>query len=170
MTTPLTVIKFQTLSSLALVFALHVFKVSSTIQQQRIRDELTNLGSQHRSTSWMKLMQLLTSEMCPLWPTTSKIGPKMLNSSLSPCGAFRFSQYRPTTLTTENRNDMFELSHRLIGIYKTSNATRSAFFIVPFPCLHDIERHAIGISIDNHALQTTIPRLQPPPPTTQATV
>lgn len=24
------------------------------------------------------------------------------------------------------RNDMFELSHRLIGIYKTSNATRSA--------------------------------------------
>lgn len=23
------------------------------------------------------------------------------------------------------RNDMFELSHRLIGIYKTSNATRS---------------------------------------------
>ncbi|THH32819.1 hypothetical protein EUX98_g1311 [Antrodiella citrinella] len=31
------------------------------------------------------------------------------------------------------RNDMFELSHRLIGIYKTSNATRS-------------------ISIDNHAL------------------
>lgn len=24
-----------------------------------------------------------------------------------------------------SRNDMFELSHRLIGIYKTSNATRS---------------------------------------------
>ncbi|TCD63502.1 hypothetical protein EIP91_005335 [Steccherinum ochraceum] len=33
------------------------------------------------------------------------------------------------------RNDMFELSHRLIGIYKTSNATRS-------------------ISIDNHALHS----------------
>ncbi|KAI0334017.1 RecF/RecN/SMC protein [Cubamyces sp. BRFM 1775] len=33
------------------------------------------------------------------------------------------------------RNDMFELSHRLIGIYKTANATRS-------------------ISIDNHALHT----------------
>ncbi|PIL31300.1 hypothetical protein GSI_05998 [Ganoderma sinense ZZ0214-1] len=33
------------------------------------------------------------------------------------------------------RNDMFELSHRLIGIYKTANATRS-------------------ISIDNHALST----------------
>jgi len=36
------------------------------------------------------------------------------------------------------RNDMFELSHRLIGIYKTSNATRS-------------------ISIDNHALHTAPP-------------
>jgi len=28
-------------------------------------------------------------------------------------------------LTSPHRNDMFELSHRLIGIYKTSNATRS---------------------------------------------
>ncbi|PPQ96365.1 hypothetical protein CVT26_004967 [Gymnopilus dilepis] len=46
------------------------------------------------------------------------------------------------------RNDMFELSHRLIGIYKTSNATRS-------------------ISIDNHALHTSIP---PPPPPSSAAV
>ncbi|KAI0778854.1 RecF/RecN/SMC protein [Trametes elegans] len=36
------------------------------------------------------------------------------------------------------RNDMFELSHRLIGIYKTANATRS-------------------ISIDNHALHAIPP-------------
>jgi hypothetical protein len=94
---------FQTLSSLALVFALHVFKVSSTIQQQQIRDELTNIGSQHRFTSWMKLMQLLISEMYPLWPTTSKIEPKMLNSSSSPCGEFlvaQFSQCGPATLTS----------------------------------------------------------------------
>ncbi|KAI0673837.1 RecF/RecN/SMC protein [Trametes maxima] len=41
------------------------------------------------------------------------------------------------------RNDMFELSHRLIGIYKTANATRS-------------------ISIDNHALQA-IPMTMPAP-------
>ncbi|KAI0354668.1 RecF/RecN/SMC protein [Trametes cingulata] len=41
------------------------------------------------------------------------------------------------------RNDMFELSHRLIGIYKTANATRS-------------------ISIDNHALHAV------PPPTAVA--
>ncbi|KAI0652571.1 RecF/RecN/SMC protein [Trametes meyenii] len=41
------------------------------------------------------------------------------------------------------RNDMFELSHRLIGIYKTANATRS-------------------ISIDNHALHA-IPMTTPAP-------
>ncbi|XP_006453917.1 hypothetical protein AGABI2DRAFT_181926 [Agaricus bisporus var. bisporus H97] len=52
------------------------------------------------------------------------------------------------------RNDMFELSHRLIGIYKTSNATRS-------------------VSIDNHILvqktkQSRAPNQSfagPPPPT-----
>ena len=31
------------------------------------------------------------------------------------------------------RNDMFELSHRLIGIYKTSNATRSECANLEFP-------------------------------------
>lgn len=36
------------------------------------------------------------------------------------------------------RNDMFELSHRLIGIYKTANATQS-------------------IAIDNHALAVVRP-------------
>jgi hypothetical protein len=93
---------FQTLSSLALVFALHVFKVSSMIQQQRIRDKLTNIESQRHFTSWMKLMQLLISEMYPLWPTTSRIEPKMPNSSSSPCGEFlmvQFSECRPATLT-----------------------------------------------------------------------
>jgi RecF/RecN/SMC N terminal domain len=53
-----------------------------------------------------------------------------------------------------NRNDMFELSHRLIGIYKTANATRSR----PFTAL--LESRLIelrtGISIDNHAL-TAVP-------------
>ncbi|KAJ3512348.1 hypothetical protein NMY22_g15359 [Coprinellus aureogranulatus] len=43
------------------------------------------------------------------------------------------------------RNDMFELSHRLIGIYKTANATRS-------------------ISINNHKLLPTIPVNGVPPP------
>jgi structural maintenance of chromosome 4 len=34
------------------------------------------------------------------------------------CNVFAHSQVR---------NDMFELSHRLVGIYKTNNATRSKF-------------------------------------------
>ncbi|KAF6748357.1 RecF/RecN/SMC N terminal domain-containing protein [Ephemerocybe angulata] len=42
------------------------------------------------------------------------------------------------------RNDMFELSHRLIGIYKTANATRS-------------------ISINNHKLLSTVPTAVPVP-------
>ena len=33
------------------------------------------------------------------------------------------------------RNDMFELAHRLIGIYKTSNATRSKSTPFPFSLL-----------------------------------
>ena len=47
---------------------------------------------------------------------------------------------------------MFELSHRLIGIYKTSNATRSRFHsLVPLQ-LNSNALHQ-GIAIDNHKLQ-----------------
>ena len=50
---------------------------------------------------------------------------------------------------------MFELSHRLIGIYKTANATRSVFV---FAIIHwqMLTVYLAGISIDNHAL-TTVP-------------
>jgi chromosome segregation ATPase len=39
------------------------------------------------------------------------------------------------------RNDMFELSHRLIGIYKTSNTTKSesclaSFSLIRVSCVH----------------------------------
>jgi hypothetical protein len=50
----------------------------------------------------------------------------MLSSLLSPYGLL--SLYLMPHRTANYlwfRNDMFELSHRLIGIYKTSNATRS---------------------------------------------
>ena len=48
---------------------------------------------------------------------------------------------------------MFELSHRLIGIYKTANQTRSK-------CLHSLKVPSMthpalaGISIDNQPLHT----------------
>ncbi|KAG2138004.1 P-loop containing nucleoside triphosphate hydrolase protein [Suillus clintonianus] len=71
----------KTLSSLALVFALHVFKECLDCGELYIKDRTKN------------------------------------------------AQFIIISL----RNDMFELSHRLIGIYKTANATQS-------------------ISIDNHAL------------------
>ncbi|KZT73247.1 hypothetical protein DAEQUDRAFT_703578 [Daedalea quercina L-15889] len=52
------------------------------------------------------------------------------------------------------RNDMFELSHRLIGIYKTANQTRSKH---PFDCSIRLQLIPfLGISIDNQPL-TAIP-------------
>ena len=65
------------------------------------------------------------------------------------------------------RNDMFELSHRLIGIYKTSNQTRSEWRgIWLFNWTVELKRHiSAGISIDNHSLHSTIPA---PPPSTAA--
>ena len=35
--------------------------------------------------------------------------------------------WKPILNTSDARNDMFELANRLIGIYKTSNATQSTF-------------------------------------------
>ena len=58
------------------------------------------------------------------------------------------------------RNDMFELSHRLIGIYKTSNQTRSKDLRQDFRPETDFDEHS-GISIDNCSLHA-------PPPSTAA--
>jgi hypothetical protein len=49
------------------------------------------------------------------------------------------------------RNDMFELSHRLIGIYKTSNTTKSESCLASF--LRFVSHACTGVSINNHALQ-----------------
>ncbi|KDR85857.1 hypothetical protein GALMADRAFT_109359 [Galerina marginata CBS 339.88] len=100
----------KTLSSLALVFALHVFKPTPLYFMDEIDAALD-----FRNVSIV----------------ANYIKDRTKNAQF---------------IIISLRNDMFELSHRLIGIYKTSNATRS-------------------ISIDNHALQTTIP---PPPPSTHA--
>ncbi|KAF9472577.1 hypothetical protein BDN70DRAFT_886856 [Pholiota conissans] len=97
----------KTLSSLALVFALHVFKPTPLYFMDEIDAALD-----FRNVSIV----------------ANYIKDRTKNAQF---------------IIISLRNDMFELSHRLIGIYKTSNATRS-------------------ISIDNHALQTTIPK---PPPT-----
>lgn len=47
---------------------------------------------------------------------------------------------------------MFELSHRLIGIYKTANATRSEFSHYRAPGEHHTDAELEGISIDNTPL------------------
>ena len=51
------------------------------------------------------------------------------------------------------RNDMFELSHRLIGIYKTSNMTKSACHLL---CSFVASQNALGICINNTILKTSL--------------
>ncbi|KAG6864805.1 hypothetical protein C0991_007028 [Blastosporella zonata] len=87
----------KTLSSLALVFALHVFKPTPLYFMDEIDAALD-----FRNVSIV----------------ANYIKDRTKNAQF---------------IIISLRNDMFELSHRLIGIYKTANATRS-------------------ISIDNHAL------------------
>jgi len=100
----------KTLSSLALVFALHVFKPTPLYFMDEIDAALD-----FRNVSIV----------------ANYIKDRTKNAQF---------------IIISLRNDMFELSHRLIGIYKTSNQTRS-------------------VSIDNHAL-TTVPRVVNPPPST----
>ncbi|KAG5643297.1 hypothetical protein DXG03_001224 [Asterophora parasitica] len=87
----------KTLSSLALVFALHVFKPTPLYFMDEIDAALD-----FRNVSIV----------------ANYIKDRTKNAQF---------------IIISLRNDMFELSHRLIGIYKTANATRS-------------------VSIDNHAL------------------
>ncbi|KAF8129892.1 RecF/RecN/SMC [Boletus edulis] len=95
----------KTLSSLALVFALHVFKPTPLYFMDEIDAALD-----FRNVSIV----------------ANYIKDRTKNAQF---------------IIISLRNDMFELSHRLIGIYKTANATRS-------------------IAIDNHALAPT-KRLMP---------
>lgn len=53
------------------------------------------------------------------------------------------------------RNDMFELCHRLIGIYKTSNQTRSE--VLKSEILNRELNRPTGISIDNRSLHAPPP-------------
>ncbi|KAJ6499379.1 RecF/RecN/SMC [Mycena sanguinolenta] len=92
----------KTLSSLALVFALHVFKPTPLYFMDEIDAALD-----FRNVSIV----------------ANYIKDRTKNAQF---------------IIISLRNDMFELSHRLIGIYKTANATQS-------------------ISIDNHALQSNVP-------------
>ncbi|CAA7264900.1 unnamed protein product [Cyclocybe aegerita] len=92
----------KTLSSLALVFALHVFKPTPLYFMDEIDAALD-----FRNVSIV----------------ANYIKDRTKNAQF---------------IIISLRNDMFELSHRLIGIYKTSNATRS-------------------IAIDNHSLHSSIP-------------
>ncbi|KAJ7703280.1 RecF/RecN/SMC [Mycena rosella] len=108
----------KTLSSLALVFALHVFKptplyfmdeIDAALDFRNVSIVANYIKDRTKNAQFI----IISLRQATLWPAIHQ-----------------------TNLFT--RNDMFELSHRLIGIYKTANATQS-------------------ISIDNHALHSSIP-------------
>ncbi|KAF9515941.1 hypothetical protein BS47DRAFT_1391255 [Hydnum rufescens UP504] len=104
----------KTLSSLALVFALHVFKPTPLYFMDEIDAALD-----FRNVSIV----------------ANYIKDRTKNAQF---------------IIISLRNDMFELSHRLIGIYKTSNATRSTQQLIPV--LDAQLTPFTGVSIDNHVL------------------
>lgn len=86
----------KTLSSLALVFALHVFKVSLFLGKYAA-SSLIHFGaiSLPRCTSWTRSMQLWISETFPLWRIISRTARKMRNSSSLVYVSLDFTQRLP---------------------------------------------------------------------------
>jgi structural maintenance of chromosome 4 len=142
----------KTLSSLALVFALHHFKVRFSPPAQLIsRINATN-NSPLLCTLWMRSTPHLISETYRLSQTTSRTAPRTLSLLLYPFGtSLLFDPDSHSAHPLFNRNDMFELSHRLIGIYKTANTTKSQYQLKTITTFW-LKRDILGISINNHAL------------------
>jgi structural maintenance of chromosome 4 len=103
----------KTLASLALVFALHVFKP-------------TPLYFMVCPLMMFKLTNRTRS--MPRWISRmSRLSLIIFNQRLRLLNCTYYSQYGGRRLTVSIvislRNDMFELAHRLVGIYKTSNVS-----------------------------------------------
>jgi structural maintenance of chromosome 4 len=103
----------KTLASLALVFALHVFKP-------------TPLYFMVCPLMMFKLTNRTRS--MPRWISRmSRLSLIIFNQRLRLLSCTYHSQYVGRKLTfsivISLRNDMFELAHRLVGIYKTSNVS-----------------------------------------------
>lgn len=103
----------KTLASLALVFALHVFKPTPLYFMVCLLRETTLTGR-------TKLMPHWTSRMSRLSLIIFSQRLKLPN-----CTVFRACGVRVliSSIVISLRNDMFELAHRLVGIYKTSNVS-----------------------------------------------
>ena len=107
----LTLLPIQTLSSLALVFALHVFKVRKVRHIVHVKPDRT-------------------SQPTPLY-FMDEIDAALDFRNVSIVANYIKDRTKNAQfIIISLRNDMFELSHRLIGIYKTSNQTKSKVFSV----------------------------------------
>lgn len=109
----LTLLQIQTLSSLALVFALHVFKVRKVRHIVHVKPDRN-------------------SQPTPLY-FMDEIDAALDFRNVSIVANYIKDRTKNAQfIIISLRNDMFELSHRLIGIYKTSNQTKSKVFSVEF--------------------------------------
>lgn len=88
---------------------------------------LYTFSSLHRCTLWTKLMLPWTSRTSPSSPITFSQRRKLRNCESFPLASQPLSRSKltPRSIVISLRNDMFELAHRLVGIYKTSNCTKS---------------------------------------------
>jgi structural maintenance of chromosome 4 len=134
----LTRLPIQTLSSLALVFALHVFKVRRAHLPVHVKPDRV-------------------SQPTPLY-FMDEIDAALDFRNVSIVANYIKDRTKNAQfIIISLRNDMFELSHRLIGIYKTSNQTKSKVSCDEFGIHIDCTEFK-GISIDNRSLHA-------PPPT-----
>jgi structural maintenance of chromosome 4 len=113
----------QTLSSLALVFALHVFKVCIQYSHE------SSVKPYVQPTPLYFMDEIDAAlDFRNVSIVANYIKDRTKNAQ------FIIISLRYVTISflttvdidpSRDRNDMFELSHRLIGIYKTANATQS---------------------------------------------
>jgi structural maintenance of chromosome 4 len=103
----------KTLASLALVFALHVFK--PTPLYFMVCPLLII-----KLTARTRLMPRWISRMSRLSLIISNQRPRLLSCTYQSHFAGR---KLTVSIVISLRNDMFELAHRLVGIYKTSNVS-----------------------------------------------
>ena len=103
----------KTLASLALVFALHVFK-PTPLYFMVCSILIVKLTARTRS------MPRWISRMSRLSLITFNQRLRLLNCT---CRCHYGERKLTVSIVISLRNDMFELAHRLVGIYKTSNVS-----------------------------------------------
>jgi structural maintenance of chromosome 4 len=105
----------KTLASLALVFALHVFKPTPLYFMVSPLMMIELKGRTRSMPRWISRMSLLSLI----------IFNRRLRLLSCTCHSYHGDRILTVSIVISLRNDMFELAHRLVGIYKTSNVSEN---------------------------------------------